>query len=115
MYLLDTNVISEMRKVKNGKANAGMVAWLSEHNPCEFYINAVIKMELERGILSMQRKDPVQGGYLREWQQVFFAQFLHNPILPIGGKTAEICAKLHIPDHARENDAWIAVLPLNIV
>lgn len=108
MYLLDTNVISEMRKVKNGKANAGVVAWLSEHNPCEFYINAVIKMELERGILSMQRKDPVQGGYLREWQQVFFAQFLHNPILPIGGKTAEICAKLHIPDHAPENDAWIA-------
>ncbi len=108
MYLLDTNVISEMRKVKNGRANAGVVRWLSEHNPHEFYINAVIKMELERGILAMQRKDPVQGEGLRQWQQVFFEQFLHNPILPIGEKTAQICAKLHIPDHAPENDAWIA-------
>lgn len=108
MYLLDTNVISEMRKVKTGKANTNVVAWLSQQNPSDFYVNAIIKMEIERGILAMERKDPIQGSYLRTWQQEFFDNFLGNPILPIGDKTAQICAKLHIPDHAPENDAWIA-------
>lgn len=108
MYLLDTNVIGEMRKVKNGKANAHVVSWLSQQNPSDFYINAIIEMELERGILAMERKDPVQGQHLRMWQQAFFAEFLNNPVLTITDKTAQICAKLHIPDHAPENDAWIA-------
>lgn len=108
MYLLDTNVISEMRKVKTGKANANVMAWLGSRFPHDFYINAVIKMELERGILAMQRKDPIQGEYLRRWQQAFFDEFLINPVLPITETTAQLCAKLHVPDHASENDAWIA-------
>lgn len=108
MYLLDTNVISEMRKVKNGKANPHVVSWLSQQNPSDFYINAIIMMELERGVLAMERKDPVQGQHLRMWQQEFFTKFLTNPMLTITDKTAQICAKLHIPDHAPENDAWIA-------
>ena len=108
MYLLDTNVISEMRKVKNGKANANVVAWLSHQNPSDFYMNAIVKMEIERGILAMERKDKLQGQHLRAWQQEFFAHFLKNPILPLTDTTAQICATLHIPDHAPENDAWIA-------
>lgn len=108
MFLLDTNVVSELRKVKNGKANAHVVAWLGTQNPSDFFINAIVQMKLERGILAMERKDPIQGHHLRQWQSELFAKFLTNRILPITDTTAQLCAKLHIPDHAPENDAWIA-------
>lgn len=108
MFLLDTNVVSELRKVKKGTANPNVVAWLAKQNLNDFYINAIVLMELERGILAIERKDPVQGYHLRYWQNLFLNQILHKPILPIDETTAQICAKLHIPDHAPENDAWIA-------
>lgn len=108
MYLLDTNIVSEMRKVKNGKANQNVVRWLSLQNSSDFYINSIVMMEIERGILGMERKDPIQGKHLRVWQTAFLNEFLKNPVLPITAKTAQICAKLHIPDFAPENDAWIA-------
>lgn len=108
MYLLDTNVVSELRKIKNGKANPNVVAWLKQQNPSDFYINAVVAMELERGVLAMERKDPMQGVSLRHWQRTFLNDFLRQPIIKVDVQTAQICAKLHIPDHAPENDAWIA-------
>lgn len=108
MYLLDTNVISEMRKIKNGKANANVVAWLAQQNPENLYTCAVVAMELERGVLAMERKDKWQGIHLREWKDAVLAELFANKILPIDEETAQICAKLHIPDHAPENDAWIA-------
>lgn len=108
MFLLDTNIVSEMRKVKSGKADPNVKAWLAEQDPQHFYINAVVLMELERGILAMERKDPLQGSHLRHWQTAFLNDFLQQPVLSVDSHTAQLCAKLHIPDHAPENDAWIA-------
>ncbi|WP_040976949.1 type II toxin-antitoxin system VapC family toxin [Necropsobacter massiliensis] len=108
MFLLDTNVVSELRKVKSGKANQNVVRWFAQQNTEQIFINATVAMEIERGVLAMERKDPVQGKNLRLWKTTFFNQFLQNRILPITARTAEICAKLHIPDYAPENDAWIA-------
>lgn len=108
MYLLDTNIISEMRKIKKGRAHPRVTAWLAEQNPHDLYVNTVIVMEIERGILAMERKDRRQAESLRAWQQAFFNDFLSTPVLPVTDKTARICARLHIPDHAPENDAWIA-------
>lgn len=65
-------------------------------------------MELERGILGMERKDLVQGRALRIWFEHMTAAMLQGRILPIDETTAEICARLHIPDKSPENDAWIA-------
>lgn len=65
MYLLDTNAISEMRKVKRGKANHGFTRWLKSTDTSHFYTSTVVMMELERGVLGMERKDPAQGTILR--------------------------------------------------
>ncbi|MRN38322.1 DUF4411 domain-containing protein [Neisseria sp. N95_16] len=108
MYLLDTNIISEMRKVKSGKADHNLTAWLAEQDSSSFYTSAVVMMELERGILGMERKDPQQGRALRVWFDSMVAILLAGRILPIDETTAAICAKLHIPDRSPENDAWIA-------
>ncbi len=72
------------------------------------YTNAIVLMELERGVLAIERKDKIQGQNLRNWLDNQVKPSFAGKILTIGEKTAEICAKLHIPDHAPENDAWIA-------
>ena len=61
MYLLDTNVISEMRKVATGRANLGLCEWASRQEASWFHISVVTAMELERGILSVERRDTQQG------------------------------------------------------
>lgn len=108
MFLLDTNVVSEMRKIKSGKVDENVKIWLSQQDPSDFFINSVTLMELERGILAIERKDAIQGAYLRMWKTTFFQDFLKNPILTLDEQTAHICAELHVPDRTPENDAWIA-------
>lgn len=108
MYLLDTNVISEVRKIKTGKANPNFVKWFSTIAEQDIFINVTVLMEIERGILAKERKDIQQGVILRTWFNHVVLPTFHGKILKIDEKTAQICAKLHIPDHAPENDAWIA-------
>lgn len=108
MYLLDTNVISEVRKIKKGKANQGLVDWLSGISDRQIYTCAVVMMELERGVLNLERKDPRQAKSLRYWLEYEIRPEFDGKIVAIDADTAKICAKLHIPDHAPENDAWIA-------
>ena len=108
MYLLDTNIISEMRKVKQDKADKNVLACLESVNGNLFYTSAVVMMELERGVLRMERKDPAQGRSLRLWLDETTREIFAGRILPIDEHTAAICARLHIPDPAPENDAWIA-------
>ena len=108
MYLLDTNVISEMRKVATGRANLGLCEWASRQEASRFHISVVTAMELERGILSVERRDTQQGKLLRRWlEQVVRRQF-GDKTLFIDDITAEICASLHVPNRCPENDAWIA-------
>ncbi len=108
MYLLDTNVISEVRRLKHGKCNPNVADWVSRTPSELMYTNAVIMMELERGVLAMERKDKAQGQNLRNWLNTHVKPSFMGKVLPITNTTAQLCAKLHIPDHAPENDAWIA-------
>lgn len=108
MYLLDTNIISEIRKIKSGKANQGVIEWLAATPENQLYINVVILMELERGILAKERKDQRQGIILRQWFEHTIKPTFANRILTLDIETASVCSKLHIPDHSPENDAWIA-------
>ena len=67
MYLLDTNVLSELRKVGDGRADPAVVAWVSGVDVGEMFISAMTVMELEIGILRIERRDVSQGARLREW------------------------------------------------
>jgi predicted nucleic acid-binding protein len=66
-YLLDTNVVSELRKIGDGKADASVVAWVGREDSASFFISAITILELERGILGVQRRDARQGARLRTW------------------------------------------------
>ena len=67
MYLLDTNIISELRKAKSGKANKNVVAWANSVSATSLFLSAITILELETGILLVERRDSAQGSVLRSW------------------------------------------------
>ena len=112
MFLLDTNVISELRKAGSGTADTNVVAWLSAQDAASFYLSAVTLMELELGILLKQRKDAAQGARLRAWMDTHVLPEFSSRILPIDSAVALRCSRLHVPDPRPERDALIAATAL---
>jgi toxin FitB len=112
MFLLDTNVISELRKAGDGKADANVTAWLSGVDAASFYISVVTLMELELGILRVERRDPAQGERLRAWMRTHVLPEFSARTLPIDAAVALRCARLHVPDPRPERDAYIAATAL---
>ncbi len=112
MYLLDTNVLSELRKAGMGKANPNVVAWLSSKDIGSFYISAVTLMELDVGILRKERRDPTQGALLRIWMNDHVIPEFSKRTLPVDMAVAFRCARLHVPDPRPERDAYIAATAL---
>ena len=90
MYLLDTNVISETRRP--ARMHRNVRAWLEQTSPESLYTSVIVMMELERGVLGMERKDPAQGAILREWLGQVIKPAFNGRILPIDEATAGICA-----------------------
>ena len=112
MFLLDTNVISEMRKAGDGKADASVTTWLSGVDAANFYITAITLMELELGVLRVERRDPLQGKRLRTWMHTRVVPEFSERILPMDAAVALRCARLHVPDPRSERDAYIAATAL---
>ena len=112
MIVLDTNVVSELRKAGGGKADMNVVAWLSGQDAAACYVSAVTLMELELGILLMERRDPVQGARLRTWMADYVLPEFSERTIPADSAVALACARFHVPDPRPERDAWIAASAL---
>lgn len=108
MFLLDTNVVSELRKAKSNKANPQVVAWAKQQAISDLYLSAISILEIETGILQVERKDTHQGMLLRHWLESHVLPVFAERILPIDVPVARGCAKLHVPDRRSERDALIA-------
>jgi predicted nucleic acid-binding protein len=112
MYVLDTNVVSELRKVRVGKASPNFAAWAESVDAADLFVSSITIMELEMGVLSIERKDPTQGAVLRAWlKQHVFPEFSERT-LPVDTAVALCCARLHVPDKRGERDALIAATAL---
>lgn len=109
MYLLDTNVISELRKPQ---ADANVVAWAKSVIALRMFISAITLKELETLVLRLERKDPAQGKVLRTWLKRHVLPAFEARILPVDAAVALRCAHLHVPDQANESDALIAATAL---
>jgi predicted nucleic acid-binding protein len=112
MFLLDTNVVSELRKAGDGKADANVVSWLSGVDAASLYLSAVTVMEMELGVLRIERRDPAQGARLRAWMDYRVLPEFEDRTLPVDTAVALRCARLHVPDPAPERDALIAATAL---
>jgi predicted nucleic acid-binding protein len=110
MYLLDTNVISELRQGKPNQS-ADVRNWAAQHRASTLYLSAITILELEKGILLLERRTPPQGAALRVWLTGVRAAFAGR-ILPFTEQAASLCAALHVPDPRSERDAMIAATAL---
>ena len=105
-FLLDTNVISELRK--GSRAEPSVVAWTDNHDFREFYISVITLFELEMEVRRKERTDQVQGKMLRQWIDHLREEVFAERILPISARTALINASLNAPDLHHSADSWIA-------
>ncbi|BBL57409.1 type II toxin-antitoxin system VapC family toxin [Methylomonas koyamae] len=112
MYVLDTNVVSELRKIRIGKADANVAAWADSVDAADLFLSAITLMELELGVLSIERKDASQGTVLRAWLEQQVLPEFSERTLPVDTAVALRCARLHVPDKRGERDALIAATAL---
>jgi toxin FitB len=110
MFVLDTNVVSDLRRPE--KANPKVAAWASSVPLASIFLSAITILEVELGILSIQRRDATQGRILRSWLDEQVMPRFEGRILPIDAATAQRCARLHIPNPRAGRDALIAATAL---
>ncbi len=110
MYLLDTNVISELRKQK--RAHRNVRAWQAGISPSAMFLSVITIMELEQGVRQKERKDPRQGSVLRNWLDRDLLLAFDDRILPVDTPVALRCASLHERQTKPYRDAFIAATAL---
>lgn len=113
MYLLDTNIVSESRKLGTSRINPHAAQWLSEIDADTTFVSAMTIFELELGVQQMERRDAKQGAALRSWFNDQVMTIYEHRTLPLTRAVALTCAGLHIPDPKSERDAWIAATALD--
>ena len=107
-WLLDTNVVSELRKAPSGRANRKVVAWAAAQAAAALHISVVTLLELEIGVLALERRDRPQGAVLRRWLDLHVVPAFAGRIVVVDAAVARQCARLQVPDRMSERDALIA-------
>lgn len=110
MYLLDTNVLSELRR--RDRTDRRVAAWADSVHPADLFLSAITILEIEAGTLMLQRRDKAQGAMLRAWIDDRVLPTFETRILPVDTAVALRCARLHVPDPRSERDALIAATAL---
>jgi predicted nucleic acid-binding protein len=106
MYLVDTNVVSELRKANH--AHPRIRAWAEALPAARLYLSVISVLELEIGILLFERRDRKQGAVLRAWMDGHVLPTFSDRILAV----AQRCAVLHVPNPRWDRDALIAATAL---
>lgn len=106
MFVLDTNVISELRQGKPHQSPE-VRTWAAAQSSSRLFLSAITILELEMGIQALERRTPAQGGALRFWLTGVCSAFAGR-ILPFTDTTAPVCASLRVPSPRSERDAMIA-------
>ena len=110
MFLLDTNVLSELRR--RDRTHPAVAAWADRVHPADLFLSAITILEIEAGTLMLLRRDKAQGTMLRKWIDSQVLPTFEARILPVDTAVALRCARLHVPDPQSERDALIAATAL---
>ncbi|WP_117196262.1 type II toxin-antitoxin system VapC family toxin [Rhizobium terrae] len=112
MLLLDTNVVSELRKIASGKAHPNVALWNETVDPAETFISSIVLHELEIGVRLVEYNDAAAGKVLRSWLENTVLTTFFGRILPLDEAAARQAAQWHVPDPKPINDAYIAATAL---
>lgn len=110
MFLLDTSVISELRRPD--RADRNVIAWANAVPAANFFMSVISILEVELGARLIERKDAAQGAVLRTWIDGQILVRFEGRILAIDTAVAQRCAQLHLPNPRAERDALIAATAL---
>jgi predicted nucleic acid-binding protein len=113
MFVLDTNIVSELRKAATGKANRGVTDWANNVPAPLMFMSVISLHELEHGVLLAERRDPAQGEILRTWLDASVTTAFEDRFLAVDAEIARGAAALHVPDPAPFRDALIAATALH--
>ena len=113
MFVLDTNVVSELRKAASGRANNGVTDWAQSVPATLMFMSVISLHELEHGVLLAERADPTKGAILRSWLDTSVNPAFADRLLPVTADIARQSAALHVPDPAPFRDALIAATALH--
>ncbi|MCY4040805.1 MAG: type II toxin-antitoxin system VapC family toxin [Gammaproteobacteria bacterium] len=108
MFLLDTNVVSELRTVHIGKGNESVARWSASKKLEDLYVSLITIEELEIGVLGISRYDSSQGQILNGWLNDQVLPAFAGRILPVDLRVARTSARLHVPNPRPVRDAMIA-------
>jgi predicted nucleic acid-binding protein len=112
MYLLDTNVISELREPRSRPADRRVLHWARGVPANALYLSVVSILELQLGMLQTNRRDPIQAEVLRAWIDGKILPRFAGRVISIDLEIARRCAALHVPNPRSERDAYIAATAL---
>ena len=112
MFLLDTNVVSELRKIRLGNADPNVADWADSVEAGDLYLSAITLQELEIGVLLAERRDPPQGAVFRTWLNAHVLPAFAGRILSVDTAVALCSARLHVPDPCPVRDGLIAATAL---
>ncbi len=110
MHLLDTNVVSELRKGQ--RADPAVTAWFVAASEDEMFLSVITDFELEYGVCRLERSDPRQAAPYRQWLTGVRGVF-GSRTLPITAPIAQLSARLRVPDPRPLADALIAATALH--
>ena len=112
IYLLDTNVISELRPMRARQPHPSLIRWFRSVSDDSLYLSSITIFELELGTLQAERRDPPKGAALRTWLTRHVLPTFRERIISIDVEVAQRCAALHLPETRSERDAFIAATAL---
>jgi predicted nucleic acid-binding protein len=110
-YLLDTNVVSELRKPES-RANPAVRSWARTQRTSELFLSVITVMEVEIGVGRVEKRDTAQGTVLRRWLEQDLLPAFAGRLLPVDVPVARRAAGLHVPDPGPERDVLIAATAL---
>lgn len=111
-WLLDTNVVSELRKAQSGRADPAVTAWAERQATADLWLSVIVIQEIEIGVALRERSDPAQGAHLRAWLEERVLPAFEGRILPVTLEVARAGAALHVPDPKPARDGLIAATAL---
>ncbi|MBC7610390.1 MAG: type II toxin-antitoxin system VapC family toxin [Polaromonas sp.] len=112
MYLLDTNVVSELRKIRAGKADLNVGKWADSVDAADLYVSVITIQELEIGILLAELRDPAQGSVFRKWLNSYVLPAFEGRVLSVDVAATLRSAQLHVPNPKPFRDGLIAATAL---
>jgi predicted nucleic acid-binding protein len=102
----------ELRKVRHGRADQRVMAWATGISATTLFLSVISILELEQGVLLVERRDATQGAMLRAWMDRQVLSAFAGRILAVDTTIAQRCARLHVPDPRSERDAMVTATAL---